>query len=290
MSLLSAKRLGSSKILLTCDEAFTGPSTDHTKYDVHDTEGGTLGVTRAVAVLVTVSFGFFSFSVQKGVELQLGAPLTAGKTYLVKVDPAVNAAETHPLHPNPVSFQVVAAATRLSLRVSDFSGEFQGGLLGAPAGQVFFSPALQAANTGSTLQVSEVSCCLVAYDSYIFPVKADPAPLFLWSPGGTGGLLNHSVAWASPFLLNDFSCALGVLHEDTLGALDDDHLVAVLQETFDLTKVSLLNNVHWTMFDPGGQPGLTYPDATVIPGEVFKTADNSAPIGPGATVTITLLP
>ncbi len=103
-------------------------------------------------------------------------------------------------------------------------------------------------------------------------------------------MLNTNVVWAGPFLLNDFSCALGVLYEDELPAIDDNDAEAVLEEVFDPALVSLLNSVHWTMYDPAGQPDLTYPDLTVIPGAVFKTADNSAPIGPGTTTTITLAP
>lgn len=156
-------------------------------------------------------------------------------------------------------------------------------LLGEPLGQIFFSPALDTSvPADSTIQVDSVSVCTRAYDVYEFPTLPDPHPLTTF--GATwhnGSVLNDadSVLQATAERLGQAQIILSDHPQDTWSGAADGPADATLQETFDQTKVALLNvdeTAGWVLFDGVGTP--------------FICADNLAPIGPGATTNINLQP
>jgi hypothetical protein len=154
-------------------------------------------------------------------------------------------------------------------------------LLGQPLGQLFFSPALDTAVLAdSTIQVDSASVCTRAYDVYEVPSLPDPHPLMTWGDNlpYNASVLNDSadVLFATAERLGQARINLGDFREDTWGGATDGPADATLQETFDQTKVSLLNVDDWVLYD-GVNPS-------------FICADNLAPIGPGATTNINLQP
>jgi hypothetical protein len=70
--------------------------------------------------------------------------------------------------------------------------------------------------------------------------------------------------------------ALADFQQETLPQAVDGPADATLQETFDQSRVSLLNVDTWVLFDGVGTS--------------FATADNLAPIPPGITTNINLQP
>jgi hypothetical protein len=70
-----------------------------------------------------------------------------------------------------------------SVSIAKFSGEAQSGVLAGGSGQVFFSPALLVANTGSQLDVDSVEMTVHAADTYnADPTSSDNNRPFLWGP------------------------------------------------------------------------------------------------------------
>jgi hypothetical protein len=150
-------------------------------------------------------------------------------------------------------------------------------LLGVPLGQVFFSPALDSLAADSVIQVDEVSVCTRAYDVYTIPSLPDPNPLSIYSPAeGYSTLLNDDVLWATAERLGLAHINLTDNQADTIVPPVDGPADATLQETFDQSKVALLNVEDWVLYDGVGTS--------------FFCADNTAPVGPGATTNINLQP
>jgi hypothetical protein len=85
-----------------------------------------------------------------------------------------------------------------------------------------------------------------------------------------------SVLWAPASRLSEATFDFGYKNSDTIGGATSSRAIATLTEPMDPTKVSLLNNVYWTLFNGIGHP--------------FITAANLAPIGPGTTTVVTLEP
>lgn len=167
--------------------------------------------------------------------------------------------------------------TPININISSFSGETSGGLLGQPLGQVFFSPALEAAIADSSIQIDSVSCCTRAYDVYTIPILPDPEPLMTWGPEQTfTTVLSGNVLWATADRLGLSTFTLSDFQQETMPQAVDGPADGVLQETYDQTRVSLLNVDDWGLYD-----GVVTP---------FKTADNLTPIPAGSTTNISLQP
>ncbi len=211
------------------------------------------------------------------VELVLGGPLSPNTTYVVTVLAPIQTLSGKPLVPNQAPTLWVPAPNQLFTNIANFSGEVSGGLFGNPLGLVFFSPALEAAAPNSSLQVDEVTVCTKAYDEYLLPQPVDPRP-FRTFGGWYGGRTNsrETVLWAPFPRMVDAKFTLADLRTESYTAVADGRCVAVITERLDPSKVSLLNNVYWQTFGTNPHP--------------FKTAANMAPIGPGSTTTITLVP
>jgi hypothetical protein len=219
-------------------------------------------------------------SPNRRVDLLLGTPLTPGGYYVATVaSPPIQTAILLTLPVTTDLFQWArtpkpGGADRFSLKISDFTGEVTGGILGEPLGLVFFSPSLDVAAPNSAIQVDEVSVCTRAYDVYTPPVPLDPNPLYTWSNNGPAGNLGAGIVLFTAFdRLLGARLDLTIKPSDALGAYLDGPAVAILAQPFDPAYVSLLNNSYWNTF-----PGTV----------TFITANNLAPIPPGPTVVITL--
>jgi len=217
------------------------------------------------------------------VTLELDSEMVPGGYYVVQItNPGVKTVGGLNLNPTYDMFQWGEMQTPMrgipiSIDISNFSGEVSGGLLGQPLGQIFFSPALEAAIANSTIQVDSVSCCTRAYDTYTMPSLPDPEPLMTWGPNQTySATLGNNVLWATADRLGLAQVNLSDLREDTVAAPVDGPADAILQETFDQSRVSLLNVSTWTLYDGVGTP--------------FSTADNLTPVPAGTTTNISLQP
>jgi len=222
--------------------------------------------------------------------LTLGTLLETQKFYQVTVDSDVKRANGTTILPPTVTFQYLAAVTRLSIPISAFSGEVHGDLYGPHNGLVFFSPALQNIAANSIIQVDEIDVCTRAYDEYHPPVLVDPQPLYTHGAGivplENPGVLNSAVLWAAFPRLVEATITLGSpgtgsVYEDTATQPFDSHCIVEIQEPWDPSLVSLLNDTAWKLFDNTS--------STTPP--VFITAANLTPIPPGSgMMTIVLQP
>lgn len=218
------------------------------------------------------------------VEIILGASLVAWNFYSLTIDPAVQTLGGESMDPPVDLFQWANTQPPfLAFDISNFSGEVSTGLLGQPAGQVFFSPALEVLAANSIIQIDEVSVCTKAFDTYTFPEIPDP-PLLMTYPApatvmassllnGPGGLFATAERMGLPRVnLADYP-------EDTYTPPVDGPADATLVETIDITRAGFLNDTRWE----------TFPAATASIG-AFTLADNLTPIGPGPTTNIPLQP
>jgi len=257
------------KVQVVFSEAMTVDAeyTDASNYTVTKTDGTSIAVTGAT------SLG------NQNVELTLGADLEVVSRYTLQISSDVTTAGAQSLSPDTFVFQFLATKP-LRLGFESFTGEVTGGLLGSPAGQVFFSPALEVATASSTIQVDDISVCTRAYDVYEIPEIPDPPYLYTYpSPDqvATSSLLNTAALFASAERMGLARLDLVDAQEDTFTAPEDGPADAVLVETIDITTGGFLNDLRWE----------TYPADTATIG-VFTTADNSAPIGDGGTTNISL--
>lgn len=216
--------------------------------------------------------------------IELASPLDKGGYYLAEVDPAVKTTTGLSLSPNIDVFQWMSMEAPINvgplvIPIHRFSGEVQGGLLGQPAGQVFFSPALDVPVANSTIQVDEVSLCTRAFDVYEFPQPIDPPPLFTFSavgPGSSAVLGSTTALWSSAERQGLARVELSDSQAETFTAPTDGPADATLVEPIDITRAGFLNDDRWVLFDGVGTS--------------FITADNLTPIGPGPTTNINLQP
>lgn len=178
----------------------------------------------------------------------------------------------------------MATPVRVSIPLSAFSGEVQGGILGNPKGQVFFSPSLLGPAPNSTIEVDAVSACVQAFDTYTIP-PTPPVPsaapytyTTFCTFGGTPCVTNdeHFVTWAPPHHLVETRSTLAYTNTETVQAAVDSRCLATLRAAYDPAKVSLTNETVPRVFD-GVNPN-------------FIVANNLAPIGPGPVTNITLQP
>jgi hypothetical protein len=245
--------------------AYTNPA----NYTITDLNGVSLPILSVTAV---------GPSPNRRIVLRLGTPLVAGGYYVATIaSPPILSALLLTI-PDPTDlFQWTESKPggvfRSDLKISDFSGEVTGGILGEPLGLVFFSPSLDVAAPNSVIQVDNVSVCTRAYDVYTPPSPIDPNPLYTWSSNGPQGNLGAVVLFGAFDRLLGARLDLTIKPSDALAPYMDGPAVAILAEPFDPAYVSLLNNSFWNM-----HPGTV----------TFITANNLGPIPPGPTVVITL--
>ena len=214
----------------------------------------------------------------QSVVLVLGADLVSTAWYQVRVSSLVKTTLGLALQPAAQSFQFVAPQKTLSLSLSQFSGEVQGGLFGTPAGLVFFSPALEVSIPNSVIEIDEVSVCTTAYDTYRFPTPLDPTPLYTWQRGAPQtALAQVGVALWAPFArLTEAKFNLTLALAETVQAPTTGPATATLREVWQQDTVALLNNPYWTLF------------ALPSTGVGFMTAKNTSPIPTGPIVVVPL--
>lgn len=249
--------------------------TDPSEYTLSDLSGNLVVISDVEVEQVTDV---------RSVVLTLATDLEDEHHYRLTVSTSILTFDGDSISPDTSVFQWVSNALRTQVSLEDFSGEVQGGLYGVHGGLVFFSPALVNSAANSIIQVDSVEVCTKAYDEYHFPSPIDPPVLFTYGAGvvptPTVTTLNSTaVTWAKFPRLVDATMTLSDLQEEEMPAAVDGPCDATLTETWDLDYVSLQNNTAWKTFDNAGEPPI-----------YFKTADNLAPIPPGATVTINLQP
>lgn len=275
---LRATALSRTKIQLVFSmEMLQNPAfTDPSSYTVTDLNLNPVSV---------VSASIYGPSPVQRLTLGLGSEMIPGGYYVVTVVNS-NVKALIGLNLNPAydllcwkETHIPSDVSPLSIGINQFSGEVSGGLLGQPLGQVFFSPALEAAIANSSIQIDSVSCCTRAYDVYTIPSLPDPYPLMTFGPEQTyssviGG--GGNVLWAPAERLGLARFELADFQEETTAQAVDGPADAILQETFDQSRVSLLNVGDWVLFDGVGTS--------------FATADNLTPIPAGTTTNINLQP
>jgi hypothetical protein len=240
--------------------SFTNPS----NYAVRDLNGN------VIPVLAVAPAGNAPIT---RAELTLGADLVKGGYYIAQVDAPVQTTGGLSMNP-PIDvfrWNVMEAPITtgpLVIPIRNFSGEVSGGLLGQPAGQVFFSPALDVAAPNSVIQVEDVSLCTRAFDVYEFPNPPDPTPFFIHG-GGPVSLLGAPgvVLWAPAERLGQARVELGDMRADALPIPTDGLTEMTLFEPIDITRGGFLNDARWHLYD--GSP------------TTFLTYDNLTPSGPG---------
>lgn len=221
------------------------------------------------------------------VVLVLATPLEQGKPFVLTIASAVKTQGGASIVPNTSVFTWNGNSGTVSIPISSFSGEVQNGLYGLHNGLVFFSPSLLTAAPNSIIQVDEVDVCTKAYDEYHLPQPIDPPTLFTFgggivpTPSPDPYLLNQCVLWA-PFPRNfEARFELGfspTLTTDAVPPPLDGPCSVTLQQPFDITRIALLNDPAWYLFN---NTGLTVPPT-------FITAANLTPIPPGGTQILVL--
>lgn len=214
--------------------------------------------------------------------LTLSTPLRSTNYYQITVS-NLHAQEGSPVNHPVATFLWVAEPTTVSIPVSDFSGEVQNGLYGIHNGLVFFSPALVTSAANSIIQIDEIDVCTKAYDQYHFPQPIDPIPLYTFGGGVVPTpyptFLNSAVLWAPFPRLFEARFELGMDKlQDRVPAPVDGSVSATFQQQFDPSRVSLLNDTAWRLFN---NTGLSVPPT-------FITAANLTPIPPGPTTILIL--
>lgn len=191
----------------------------------------------------------------KRVALELASDMDPGGYYVATIDTAagIQASNGYPFYNEDSLYQWARQESSgpVVVNVSSFSGEISGGLLDQPAGQIFFSPALEVAAANSSIQLDEISLCTRAYDTYTFPTLPDPTPLTTFG-GVVTTLLNDTdnVLFASAERLGLFRANLTDTQTETMNAVVDGPADAELVETVDINRAGFLNVPKYTLF-PG---------------------------------------
>ena len=244
---------------------------DPTSYTVMDLNGVNIPILSAEAVGTTPN---------RRLALEVGTFLISGGYYVATiVSPLVQTSANLTIDPPSDLFQWAETprpqgARQMDIKISDFSGEVSGGILGEPDGLVFFSPSLNAPAPTSAIEVEEVSVCTRAYDVYTPPGPIDPVPLYTFTPGAPESTLGGAVLFTTFDRLLGAKLNVSLNPLDSFGPYTDGPAAAILSETWDPAYISLLNNSFWTTFDGSGNP--------------FILANNLAPIPPGPIQVITL--
>ena len=189
------------------------------------------------------------------VVLELASGMDPGAYYAATIDTAagIQASNGEPFLRDSSVFQwaQMLFSGPISINIDNFSGEVTGGLLGQPAGQIFFSPALDVAAADSSIQLDEVSLCTRAYDTYTPPSLPDPGILMTFG-GVVTTLLNDAdkVLYATAERLGLFRANLVDTQAETMPTAVDGPADAELVETIDANKAGFLNVPGYTLF-PG---------------------------------------
>jgi hypothetical protein len=175
--------------------------------------------------------------------------------YETMLSPDIVALNGQQPSPPSVDFQWVQPVQNVTIPISEFSGEVQGGLFGDPEGLVFFSPALNYPAASSVIQVEDVSVCTTAYDQYTFPPQTpDPNPFFVWSPSGPQTTLGeHGIVLFGGFpsmgeVQFEFGFGPPVTQDQMPEAFDGSCCVNLTQTFYPAERISLLNNKTWSLF------------------------------------------
>lgn len=241
---------------------------DEANYQVISDKGVTLPITVVQAVGPT---GYYA-------EILLGTDLESTFSYTVFVSSAVTTQDLQSLSPNQSTFTWVKHIPNpIRTKMSDFSG--QDTVLGTPKNRVFFSPAFENPVSGNTLEVDSVRVCTRAYDKYNMPGTGGPSQVLYTNPGTgssqTTSVLGLGVTWASAETLGLAQFTVRDLRQDTLGDASDSRAEATLRQTFPV-GTPILNSTDWVTNPASGGAG------------VFRTVDNSVPVGSGPTTVISL--
>ena len=264
------------RLVFTEPMLLNGAIVDPLTYTVTDIHGNVISVLTVVSEQGAGN--------PRAVVLGVSPTMLSAEWYVVTVGEGVVSAEGGlPVLPATQKFQWVQIAPNTAIPITKFSGEATGGILGLHGGLIYFSPALDAAVSGSVIQIDSVEVCSKAYDTYTFPSPPDPPAFFTY--GGTAapfGTLNslNSVLWGAFPRLSEAQYNLGQLEEEPMPAAVDGPATATLTEPFDPAFVAYLNSPGWVLFD-----GVT---PTTPP--MFICANNLGPIPPGPTTVIVLQP
>jgi len=223
---------------------------DPASYSIATLQGSAITINSVTAVGTTPI---------RRVALTLDSDLDPGGYYIATViDPLVKTTGGLNISPNTDLFQwaEMSAAVNvgpLTIPIANFSGEVTGGLLGQPAGQVFFSPALEADAPGSSIQVDEVALCTRAFDTYEMPELLDPPIFFTFSTWGPNSALGSStVLLTTAERLGLARVNLTDYQADTMPAATDGPADAELVEPIDITRAAFLNDDRWRIFPAVG--------------------------------------
>jgi len=202
--------------------------------------------------------------------LRVASDLSTTEWNIVEVSNQVVTTGFLSLIPRTATFQWVNPDLTVTVPLSRFTGEVQGGLFGTPLGQVFFSPALEAPIANSAIEVQSVDVCTAAYDTYEFPAVLDPFPLYTWQSGVSPRLLNGPgvVLWAAFPRLMEATITVDDLRTETMPVPEDGPADAYFL-TWDPAQVAFLNNTYWELGVPAA--------AGHAP---FITANNLIPVVP----------
>lgn len=244
--------------------------TDPTKYTVLRVDGTPIAVSSVIVEPTAAS-----------VVLVLAGPMQTTSLYVITVAPEVVSVPGLPSIPPTTTFVWIQKPLTATFRGSAFSGEASGGLFGNPLGLVFFSPAFVTSTPNSVIQVDEVDVCSKAYDSYVFPKPIDPRPLYTFGGPVQPSHLNRDSLFAPFPRLAEAKFTLDFTNVEPMPQAVDGAVSVTLQERWDHTRVSLLNNTAWNLFDN---------TSTSVP-PMFITADNLTPIpAGGASLLILSMP
>lgn len=217
------------------------------------------------------------------VVLNIDTEMQAAEWYVVTVSQeVVSAASGLSLVPTVQKMQWVEPTLNSIIAIAKFSGEVKSGLLADHQGLVYFSPALDAAVSGSIIQIDSVSVCTKAYDEYTLPKPPDPPAFFTYSSSSAavGYLNSDTVLWGGFPRLSEAKFDFEVRPTDAMPAPVDSRAIATFAEQWDISYVALLNNSSWALYD-----GLT----SLVP-PTFICANNLGPIPPGPTTIVVLQP
>lgn len=217
--------------------------------------------------------------------IELSADLKKGETYVVEILGVVKSTGGLDVFPTTDVFRWDRMDAVISVPISSFSGEVSGGILGTPAGQVYFSPALNVPLPNSSIQVDSVEVCTRAFDVYEVPGIPDPRPIATFG-GAITTLLNNTndvlFATAERLGLARMNLSSSTPYADVwAGPATDGPADATLVETIALSAGGFLNVPEFTMF-PGSGSG-----SNSVTHVVFDGVDQYVDMGNAAALSFT---
>jgi hypothetical protein len=163
--------------VMQVNAALTNPA----NYTVTKVDGTAVGIT-SINVVGTQN---------QHVELILGADLLSSNHYSVYINTVPQTVLSQSISPDKALFQWIERLSPINIDIAQFSGEVTSGLLGTPAGQVFFSPALTEDAANSVIQIEDIRLCTRAFDVYTIPNTSGAPTFYTWpTPSTIPSLLN----------------------------------------------------------------------------------------------------